>query len=494
MRLPRWQRVACLALVASASASAQGCELHASRSFVPPALLRSGPTNPPIAEPADQQPEKDEAERPFVPEWNEGVDERVVARRLENGIPLEVVARTDIPVATVLIVLGRKSIPAPSPAAEVYVQAAMRARDLPWSRRPIGGARLFTIAREDFVAMGVTALAPVLEGLLSRLLPTMLEAGLSGDDVLPAKTDLLATATANEPNRVGYSTALAGLFPIPHPYGWAGTVPLPGRVRDVTPAEVRAFRDANLAADNMLVAAAGDVNVASLAVTLEKALAGVPRTSNALVAPPGSQPSCAGVIAIDAAGSQQTNLTLSYPGVPAKHPDAAALQVLAAAAGGSFSTHLNDSLRRGQALSWGFGAALRTMRQGGAFLVQGDVDRARTVQALQTLNEELALLGRTPLGDDELLFAKIRAAHATTRLGGAATAVRLARASILGVSMSDVSAIKAVTAEQVRAAAERYLQPTKRCTVAVGDAARLRRELEDAGLGPVSQLPYLWSR
>jgi predicted Zn-dependent peptidase len=255
-------------------------------------------------------------------------------------------------------------------------------------------------------------------------------------------------------------------------------------------ADVRAFRDASLTTENMMVTATGDVDVDSLASTLSRALAKVPRTAIARAKVPAPEPSCTRkVIALDDAGSQQTTLSIAYPGVPANHADVAALEVLAAAAGGSLAARLNVSLRKGLGLSYGFAAELRTMREGGLFSVHGDVDPARTVEALRALDETLETLTRIPLGDDDLRIAKIRAAHSASRLRGVAAAVRIAASKILGVSLSDASKLKAVTSQEVRAAAEHYLQPAKRCIVAVGSAARIERELETAGLGPVSRAP-----
>ncbi len=488
MNAARWNRAAGLALVVIAGATAQGCELRPSRQFVPPTNLSAGPPVRAFTPAAAQDELDPEPPAPPPAERDDGVREQVVVRRLQNGMTLHALPRSDVPAATILIVFGTKRIPSSSATAHLYASAAAHGRANPWARRQLDGAGMFTVSRPDFVAIGITSLSSVIEPVVSRLVLDMVSALLWKWDVDAAKEEMVIGLADFQPARRGYTTALAGLFPVPHPYGSGATAQIPERVREVKVAEVHAFRDANLTTDNMMVTATGHVDVDSLVTTLDRALASVPRTSSARVTHPEPRPSCARqVIAINDVGSQQTTVTVAYPAVPALHADVAALEVLAAAAGGSIATHLNASLRRGRGLSYGFGAKLRKMREGGVFSVEGDVDPARTVEALGALNDEIDALRRAPLGDDDLRVAKISAGHATSRLGGAITAVRLAEASILGIPMSDGSAINAVTAEQVRAAAERYLLPAKRCIVAVGDAPRIERELQSAGLGPVSR-------
>jgi zinc protease len=480
-------RAVWLLVVMLAGATAQGCELRPSRQFAPPTKLSAGPPVRLIGTDDAERELEPESPSPAPADWNDGNPQQVVIRRLQNGMMLHALPRSELPAATVLIVFGTKVIPSPLPTAEIYAAAAMRGRALPWSRQQADGARMFTVARNDFVAMGFTGLSSVIGTVLARLLPEMATASLWPADFDRAKEDLIGGLAGHEASRRAHATAFGGMFPGAHPYGSAAAL-LPEHFRKVMLGEVRALRDANLTTDNMLVAAAGNVDVASLASTLDRALVDVPRAPIVQVTPPEPRPSCAQeVIAVNDVGSQQTTVRLAYPAVPARHVDVAALEVLAAAVGGSISTHLNVSLRRGRGLSYGFAAELHKMRAGGVFSLQGDVDPSRSVEALSALHAEIDALMRTPLGEEDLRQAKISAAHRASRLGGVVTAIRLAEAAILGIPMSDTSAIKGVTAEQVRAAAERYLQPAKRCTVVVGDAPRLERDLRAAGLGPVSR-------
>lgn len=482
-------RTASLSIVAFAGLLAPGCELHPSRDFARPVSMAAGPPTrtftDPGAEPAT------ELELPPAPpaEWSEPAREEVVVRRLSNGMTLHAVPRPSVPGATVFLVFGTKSIPSPTPTAWLYLRSALEGFS-PWSVPRLEGASVYAVGHPDFMVIGITALSPVIDRAVARVFPGVIEAPLHGVHVDNARLAAAGGLSWREPERRAYASAFGGIFPMPHPYGEAGVAMLPEAFNSIPVASVTAFRDASLTTENMAVVAAGNVDVSSLAATLDRALAGVPRTP--VVQPSASSPSapCAGqVLVIDDGGSQQMTVNQSYAGVPANHADASALQVLAAAAGGSISTHLNASLRRGRGLTYGFSAEIQTMRAGGLFSVYGALDPSRRVDGLKALAAELEALARTPLTDEDLRAAQISAAHATSRSGGTGTAFRLAESVVSGVPLSDASAIRAVTAEQVRDAAARYLSPAKRCLVVVGNAGALEQELRGAGFGPVSRAP-----
>jgi zinc protease len=402
---------------------------------------------------------------------------------------LHALPRSDLASATVGIVFGTRHTPSPLATAQIYAGAASRGRDMPWSRQQLEGGRLFTLSHPDFVAIGITALSSVMEAVLAQLLPAIVGSPLWVFDIQSAMENRVAALADREPQRRAFATVLGGLFPSPHPYGLVGAAALGERVREVKVTDVRAFRDANLTTDNVVVVATGNVDLRTLTTTLDRALANIPPAPSSVPTNPSALPAtCAsGVVALNDDGSQQTTLSVAYPAVPATHADVPALEVLAAALGGSISTHLNVSLRQGRGLTYGFQAELHKMRDGGLLSIEGPVDPASTLDALRGLEEEIDALRRKPLGDDELRVAKISAAHSTSHARGAGSAFRLARAAILHTPIAEGPATVAVTAEQVRAAAERYLAPAKRCVVAVGDAERIEFLLRSAGFGPVSR-------
>lgn len=488
MRSAHLRRAASLLALAIATISSQGCELRPSRSFAPPTQAAAGP--PIRAFRVAPDAVEGELAPPALPaSSSRASNELPITRPLANGIMLHALVRKDQPGATVLVVLGVKAIPSPSPTAQLYAQAALDGAS-PWGPIELDGARLFTYARSDFVGIGISALAPVLEGVVARVVPGVVDAPLLGVSIDAARSTFATYLSMREPERLAHATATVGIFPLPHPYGYAGAALIPEWYRDIPVKDVKAFRDANLVAENLTVIAAGNVDVDSLAAVFSRALADVPRKPIVVPKPAPPAVACAGqVIAVNDVGSRQTNVDLAYRGAPATHADAAALHVLAAAAGGSIATHLNASLRRRLGVTYGFNAELEAMREGSILSVHGALDPARLVEGLNALGAELDTLARTPLAEDELRLAKVSAAHARARLGDTGAALRLAHATIEGVPFSGDSDILAVTAEQLRAAAEHYLAPSKRCLVVVGDATRLERDLRGAGFGPVARAP-----
>jgi predicted Zn-dependent peptidase len=130
------------------------------------------------------------------------------------------------------------------------------------------------------------------------------------------------------------------------------------------------------------------------------------------------------------------------------------------------------------------------LRDAGLVRISAAIDTARTTDALRGLFKELERLRTEPLSPAELGAAKLRTYADLERGSTRGLARYLAHAMAEGLPPAHVvthnARVDAVTADAVRAAAERYLAIDEARVVVVGDASRIVEGLRSLGIGDVS--------
>ncbi len=367
------------------------------------------------------------------------------------------------------------------------------------------GGSVSTQTWRDGISLQITALSPLFVSALTRAAPMFTSPALDGDDIDKARTQLVAQGANQDevPARVAYDALFAELFPPPHPYGTPvsgeparlGGHPAKDAEPKVTNAVVKAFRTSNLFADRVGVAVVGDFKPDSMQRVLEKMLGKLPKRSTpaavaALVAPSKAPRR---VVIVDRPGASQSNVAIGWLGPRAAEPDLVTLDVLAGATAGDLSTRLNITVRKELGASYGVRMQAAGLRDGGVVLISAAIDTARTSDALRGLFKELERLRAEPLSPAELGAAKLRSYEDLERGSARGLAMYLAHAVVEGLppahAVTHNARVDVVTAENVRAAAERYLAPDAAHVVIVGDASRIADGLRSLGLGEVSVVP-----
>ncbi|MEX1182889.1 MAG: pitrilysin family protein [Gemmatimonadota bacterium] len=162
----------------------------------------------------------------------------------------------------------------------------------------------------------------------------------------------------------------------------------------------------------------------------------------------------------------QTALVLAFPGPPRNHDDVYALQVLSAAISG-LGGRLFEELRSRQSLAYAVSAAPMARWLGGAFIAYIGTAPEREEEARTELLRELARTAVEPLQPDELERAKrhlIGAWQIRQQTNGRQLA-ELSSALLLGGGLVELRGheerVRAVSGEDVRAAAARWLRPER---------------------------------
>jgi zinc protease len=418
--------------------------------------------------------------------------------RLSNGIRVVLLERHDFPSISAVLVLDRGAAAAGPGVASLYSEAMTGSSTEYKSTEAyqylsfVGGT-VRSSAWRDGVTLQVTALSPLFVSALSRAAPMFTSPALDGDDIDEARTHIAAALAQEDedPSDVANDALYAAVFPPPHPYGTPisgeparlGARRKEGSRKAVTDAAVKGFRGSNLTADHVGVAVVGDFNAATIERVLEKQLGKLPKgTAGATAALPVVPPNGGTkLVVIDRPGAAQSNVAIGWPGPRASEPALVTLDVLAGATAGDLSTRLNITVRKELGASYGVHMSATGFRDAGIVTISAAIDTARTVEALRGLFKELDRLRAEPLSPAELAAAKLRTYHALERGSTNGLARYLAHAIAEGLPPAHVvmhnARVDAVTADSVRAAAERYLSMDEARIVVVGDAAKIEQGL-----------------
>ncbi len=450
---------------------------------------------------------EDEAFRAAVPD-RVAAKARALAEptevHLSNGIRVVMLERHDFPAISAVLVLDRGAAAAGPGVAELYA-GAMTGTSAEYKGSEAHqyltfvGATVNSSPWRDGIELEITALTPLFVSALSRGAPMFTSPAFDSDDLDESRTELAAARARqkDDPSDVASEALWSAVFPPPHPYG----VPISGNRprfagsgpggKPIANAEVRAFRDAYLSADHVAVACVGDFRPDGMQRLLEKALGALPRRSESRVAaaPLVAQTGGRKVLILDRPGAAQSAVAIGWPGPRAAAPEHVAVEVLGEAAAGGLSTRLNISVRKELGATYGVRMTASRLRDAGIIEITAAIETTRTVDAMRSLFAQLARLRVEPLADAELHAAKLRTYEDFGQGSTRGLAHHLADAMAEGLPVANAVTFNArvdlVTAESVRAVAERYLTPEEARVVIVGDAARLTEGLRSLGIGDV---------
>lgn len=269
-------------------------------------------------------------------------------------------------------------------------------------------------------------------------------------------------------------------------YGTSFGAPTTVELAQTSDADVAAYREAALSPEHTTVIVVGDFEPHAILRTLADATANGDRSKG------WRPPTCIGdahagplpteVVVVDQPGARQARISVLARGVHAGHPDAAALDVLAASMGRALTSRLSLEIREKAGWSYGIDMSAHALRHAGLVSVSGDVEHSRATEALTAILRELARVGSEPPRDDELARAKERAAAVPTT--HAQIAAQLAHASGVGQGFDYPEkmhrAIMTVTSDDIARVAATYLTRDKLVLVVEGDATTLVPRLEAA--------------
>jgi zinc protease len=277
------------------------------------------------------------------------------------------------------------------------------------------------------------------------------------------------------------------LFGDAHPYG----EPVDGLERTIDVIQlddVRAFHAAHYRPNHASLVVAGDFDEATLQAELEAMLAAWKPAAPPPAPRPQPWPDRPRLLLVDRPGAPQSVVRLVAPGIDRFAPDRPGLSMLNAILGGSFTSRLNFNLREKNGFTYGAASSFAFLRHGGSFAARAAVFVESTAPAVREMLSELAGLRERPITAEEHAKAHatllMRVAEGLSSTGGMAST--FGELGLYGLPLDEpmrfVAALQRTTAEDLRALAERYVDPDAACIVIVGDRAAIEPGLRELGL------------
>ncbi|MEW6325146.1 MAG: pitrilysin family protein [Nitrospirota bacterium] len=340
------------------------------------------------------------------------------------------------------------------------------------------GASLSAGAGPDATTVSLNVLKKDLDAGMAIFSDVVLNPSFPEDELQRVRQQILGGLIAEEDDpgtvaRKAWQPLVYGAHPYRHPV--EGTRDsLPAITRD----ELLAFHRQYYQPRQAILAVVGDLKRRDVETLLARHFGSWknsgPLITTALPAPEPSEPATK---LIDKDLTQAT-IIMGHLGLPRNHPDFYAVSVMNyVLGGGGFASRLMTEIRDNQGLVYGVHSAFQAMRAGGSFLISLQTKNATANQAMAEIKKVVAQVRTEGVTAQELEEAKAYLIGSfplrldtNAKLVGLLTNIELFE---LGLDYFDEypGKIGAVTLEDVRRVAARYLHPDRMVLVVVAKQA-----------------------
>jgi predicted Zn-dependent peptidase len=355
------------------------------------------------------------------------------------------------------------------------------------------GAMLSTGSTWDSSNVSLSTLSKNLDAALAVFADVVSNPAFDAKEFERVRDNLLTAITRRKdsPPTVANLAFTRLLFGPKHPYGW----PMAGvetSIKKLTPGDLRSFYEKYYRPNNAALLVVGDTTEKALRKKLEAAFAKWRAKGAAapkLPAPEGAA-AITRIFLIDKADAPQSSIRVGLIGIERKSPDYFPVTVMNLILGGGFY-RLDLNLREGKGWTYGARSTVDSRRAPGPISAGGEFVALHTADSVAEILKELASMRDADVTDVELARAKDQIiksfpARFATR---ANVAAQLAELAVFGLPDSYVNEytrkIAAVSKDDVRRVARKYLDPNHLTIVVVGDRKTLAEPL--AKLAPVEE-------
>lgn len=258
------------------------------------------------------------------------------------------------------------------------------------------------------------------------------------------------------------------LFGAEHPYGISASEE---RYDDVTREDVVAMYERCYTADNCFVVMSGRIDDEVLSA-VEELVCGLLRGEACHVN--GAATKTTYRLHSEVKDALQSSIRIGRLLFPRTHPDFVGMQVVASILGGYFGSRLMSNLREEHGYTYGVSAAMINFDSEGYFALATQVAREHRDDALKEIYFEIERLREELVSEEELEMVKnVMIGEILRILDGPFGIADVTIENIMcgmdnGATERSVEAIAAITAEEVRDLARRYLERDKLVEVVVG--------------------------
>jgi predicted Zn-dependent peptidase len=428
--------------------------------------------------------------------------------KLSNGIPVLFAHRSAVPVVRVAIDFnaGNASDPKNALGTQAFMLGMLDEGTDKYTSVEIAeaqenlGATISASPSMDRSGVYLSALTPNLAPSLDLMADIVRNPAFAPAEVDRVRAQQLAAIAAETKQPVGL--ALRTLPPIiygkDHPYG----VPFSGRgdpaaVAKLTPADLEAFHNAWLRPDNATIFVVGDTTLAEVMPLLESSFGDWKATGAApaknFTVP--TVPQASRILLLDRPNTPQS-LIFAGEVMPVKGTDdLTALLQANEVLGGAFLSRLNADLRETKHWSYGVAGFISRVQNRVPYLIYAPVQTDQTGPSIAAMRSDMAdFLGGKGVTAEELtrtIDGSIRELPgsfetADAVMGGMESNVLYKRPDNYYETLA--SHYRSLTAPELDAAAKAAIDPSKLTWVVIGDAAKVKPQLEKLGI-PIETVP-----
>jgi zinc protease len=278
-----------------------------------------------------------------------------------------------------------------------------------------------------------------------------------------------------------------------HPYGAA---PDQASLDAISLQDARTFAQQRLVPNGAVAAAGGDITLPEFQALIQKHFGSWKAAKSSLPSVPGvpvasaNAPQGVTIDLIDMPGSQQSAIRAGDLALSRNDPDYMAVAVMNFLLGRApILSRLDKNLREQHGWAYGASSVVDAMAQGGSLTISADVQTDATASAVSEILKEMKRLQDEEVPAAELAAVKrlmsglfVQRQQTVQALSSQAASIEL-----YGLPKDELATyrdrVAAVTAQQLQAAARKYLHPESVNVVISGDAAKVAKDL--AGVGTV---------
>ncbi len=287
----------------------------------------------------------------------------------------------------------------------------------------------------------------------------------------------------SKPDFMASERMKAELFGANHPYGKPALTD--EQVAAITREKTAAYARRALAAKGATLVLTGDADAVALRAALENALAGWTGEPTAVITPALPAQGDARLALVDRPGSKQANLTVSQAlQLQPNDPDYLAFKVMNQILGGSATSRLFVNLRVQHAYTYGSYSSAQTLERGTLWTATAETRNEVAGAALTEMRKEIVRMREELVTEDSLGAVKRYLAglfllklSSIDYQADSLSAYERNKQSAEAEMASYLERLNALTPEDIRRVARKYLDPSKMVTVVVGDEAALRPTL-----------------
>lgn len=420
--------------------------------------------------------------------------------KLANGLTVMLVERHNLPVvsANLVVLSGSEANPAAKPGlasftADILDEGTERRSALQLADDAAQiGASLAASSSSDSSTVSVRALKKNVDAAFDLMADVALHPAFPQKEIDRVRGTRLTQILQqrDQPNALASTVFNNVVYGPGHPYGYIelGTE---DSNKAISRDDMVKFWSAGYVPENSALVIAGDLNEQEARALAEKHWGKWAGKATATTRPEVGTDATRRIVIVDKPGSPQTALRIGQIGVARSNPDYVPIEVMNTGLGGLFSSRINMNLREKNGYSYGAGSAFIFRRGPGPFFVATGVRTDATAPAVKEIFNELELMRTSPVTADELRIAKDSFARSLPGLFETTpqAAASVGQLFVYGLPLDYYGTlpakIGAVTADDVKRVAAKYLTPEKMVVVAVGDRAKIEPELNKTQLGTI---------